>query len=871
MATPTTSGQVSLASLSGNSETDSLIYGTKWGGASGSAAVVTYSFPGYGASWSTDWADGYGPSSSGGEPWSSKYAPLNASQQTAAQSALQKWANVAAITFSLSPDNASTVGDIRMAWTGESGEQAHAYLPEPGTPRGGDIWLNANAGSWGAFAPGTYGYATLLHEIGHAIGLKHPFEQVQGNPATLPDSADSVLSTVMSYSAYPGAASGVGWSFDPTTPMPLDIQSAQFLYGPNTSYHSGDDTYVYSAGASYFETIWDAGGNDTIQYIATSDHAEIDLRPGAASNLGNNLVATDNVRTTPYDVFIYKTVVIENAIGGNGPDLIYGNDASNALDGRGGADTIIGGLGVDTAKFSDSRSAYLISSTTGTRTVTGPDGTDTLSSIERLQFADALVRFGASTDFDADGKSDLLRYRAATDSVQPLLMNGVTWTDALEHVWTGWKVASAGGDFNGDGKSDFVLHNAATGGVQPVLMNGVSVTATQEYGWSGWKVVSGNGDFNGDGKSDLLIHKASTGSVQPVLMNGVTWTAAQEYLWSGWKVVGATGDYNGDGRSDLVMHKPATGSVQIVLMNGVNWTQALEYQWSGWKVVSADGDYNGDGRSDLVLHKASTGSVQIVLMNGVNWTASKEYSWSGWKVVSADGDYNGDGKSDLVLHKAATGAVQVVLMDGVNWTTSAEYPWAGWEIVSAEEDFNGDGKSDLVQHQAATGAVQVVLMDGVNWTSAQQYPWSGWQVVNNAEGQDTFSATLTGTAGNDALTGTSGDDWLEGLGGSDILVGGSGADRFVYGSIGEGHDTIVDFTRGPAGDVLDISDVLVGHFVEGWQNPANFIQLVESGGHTVVRVNQDGVGTDFVPLATLQGVTGAVLTDMLSQGNLILS
>ena len=76
MATPTTSGQVSFASLSGNSQTDALIYGTKWGGGSGSAAVVTYSFPGYGSSWSTDWATGYGPSSSGREPWRG-FAPLS--------------------------------------------------------------------------------------------------------------------------------------------------------------------------------------------------------------------------------------------------------------------------------------------------------------------------------------------------------------------------------------------------------------------------------------------------------------------------------------------------------------------------------------------------------------------------------------------------------------------------------------------------------------------------------------------------------------------------------------------------------------------------------------------------------------------------
>jgi Ca2+-binding RTX toxin-like protein len=165
----------------------------------------------------------------------------------------------------------------------------------------------------------------------------------------------------------------------------------------------------------------------------------------------------------------------------------------------------------------------------------------------------------------------------------------------------------------------------------------------------------------------------------------------------------------------------------------------------------------------------------------------------------------------------------------------------------------------------------VVLMDGVNWTQALEYQWSGWQVVNNAEGQDTFATTLTGTASNDTLTGTSGDDLLQGLGGNDILTGGGGADHFAYSSIGDGLDSIVDFTRGVDGDALDISDVLVGNFVAGWQNPANFVQLVESGGNTTVSVNLDGAGNDFVPLATLQGVTGAVLNDMLAQGNLILS
>jgi len=132
----------------------------------------------------------------------------------------------------------------------------------------------------------------------------------------------------------------------PTTPMPLDIKAAQYLYGANNTYHAGDDVYTYFEGQNYFETIWDAGGNDTIVYSG-SDHAEINLRPGALSNLGNTLFTTDFTRTSDYTVIIYETVTIENATGGNGPDLIYGNNVANSLQGGGGNDTIYGYAGND--------------------------------------------------------------------------------------------------------------------------------------------------------------------------------------------------------------------------------------------------------------------------------------------------------------------------------------------------------------------------------------------------------------------------------------------------------------------------------------------------------------------------------------------
>lgn len=73
------------------------------------------------------------------EPWGFLFAGLTATQQTAAQSALQQWANVASINFVASQDDAFVIGDIRFARTDNVSltEQAHAYAPFPGGVKGG--------------------------------------------------------------------------------------------------------------------------------------------------------------------------------------------------------------------------------------------------------------------------------------------------------------------------------------------------------------------------------------------------------------------------------------------------------------------------------------------------------------------------------------------------------------------------------------------------------------------------------------------------------------------------------------------------------------------------------------------------------------
>lgn len=360
MPAPTLGSPVSLVTLTGNNSIDSMLWGTKWGGAAGTGAALTYSFPGVSAVWSTDPSVGYGANTGGGEPWSASYAPLwQASEQAAFTDALSTWSNVANVSFTQVADGLADVGDIRVAYTDTPNAAAWAYGPY-NAPAGGDVWVDS-AYSMTTAVRGNYAFHTLVHELGHTLGLKHSFAANQFSPDVLPQSMDSLWNTVMSYTDWygtvwnggsPMATSVSGFlSYYPTTPMSLDIEAMQYLYGPNQSHNAGNSTYVYSQWSSYFETIWDAGGIDTIQYNAITAGGVIDLRPGAWSKLGNSIDVYDAsgnfVATESKTVNIYKTVVIENATGSNLADSLWGNDVANVLIGNGGNDQIGGGAGND--------------------------------------------------------------------------------------------------------------------------------------------------------------------------------------------------------------------------------------------------------------------------------------------------------------------------------------------------------------------------------------------------------------------------------------------------------------------------------------------------------------------------------------------
>lgn len=348
MVAPTAGSQNTTKPFTNDYRTDSLLQGPLWGTGTGST-IITYSFPfsddpGY---WSTSSATGYGPSNGSEAPWDAEFAPLNAQQQDAARAALAVWSNVANIIFQEVTETTANVGTLRFAFTSYEmeGSAAYAYLPSD-APIGGDVWISSSELLSTDWAPGTFNFQTLVHEIGHALGLKHPFDN-SGSGTVLAAGEDYYGNSVMSYSAWNGDNDS-SINFETATPMLYDILAIQHLYGANTSFNAGETTYSYSAGQNYYETIWDAGGTDTITFTGAGA-AVIDLRAGQWSQLGNPL----EIRSNEQDILQRETVriaegvTIENATGGSGNDTITGNDVDNVIIGGAGSDSIIGGNGFD--------------------------------------------------------------------------------------------------------------------------------------------------------------------------------------------------------------------------------------------------------------------------------------------------------------------------------------------------------------------------------------------------------------------------------------------------------------------------------------------------------------------------------------------
>ena len=238
------------------------------------------------------------------------------------------------------------------------------------------------------------GVHTLLHELGHSLGLKHPFahEDAAGGVADGPylsSFEDASRFTVMSYNT--------SWSDYRLSYSPLDMAALQYMYGPAAAQAAGDTVWTLDAQAANF--IADGSGNDTIDGSGFAGDLTVDLRPGYWSYLGEK---SDSIVKAGQATINFGSV-IENLIGGVGNDRLNGNDAANHIHGGAGndvlagflgSDTLEGGSGLDVAVYLGKFADYKVKVGASGSTVADKDvpaDIDWLVGVERLLFDDATV------------------------------------------------------------------------------------------------------------------------------------------------------------------------------------------------------------------------------------------------------------------------------------------------------------------------------------------------------------------------------------------------------------------------------------------------------------------------------------------------
>ena len=430
------------------------------------------------------------------------YTPFSSEQKAAAIAAIQLWDDLIPQTFVnvgdvKASDWAKNDATILFANTTTGPAQAWGYYPggiHSQTRVSSDVWIadpNVNPSNED-FGFGQYGRTTLVHEIGHTLGLSHPGNynysddndgDGQPDPITYAGDAqyfqDSQEYTIMSYfGAWNTGGAPIDWKYSggvfydnsPQGPMLHDIFAIQTAYGADPTTRAGNTTYGFNSNAGNamydftqnslpFFALYDAGGNnDTIDLSGFKASQYLNLNAGEFSSIGDVTSTKEELGAAVYNAYLqlgtdlhaagytdaqlgalslgwlagaeadnaaaiaadtgisgigtvnyenfaiaYNTT-IENAVGGQGNDLIIGNDVNNRIDGQGGNDTLKGGAGNDVFVFHNDKSTDTILDFQ-----TGHDKID-LSAIAGATAAD--VSYNATThqvqiDTDHNGVADL--------------------------------------------------------------------------------------------------------------------------------------------------------------------------------------------------------------------------------------------------------------------------------------------------------------------------------------------------------------------------------------------------------------------------------------------------------------------------------
>jgi serralysin len=419
--------------------------------------------------------------------------PFSEAQRAAARTSIQMWDDLVSLTFR---ESNGLGADIQFANSADPA-QAYAYYPQQqGWRFQSDVFVADPAlnGTNNWFSPGGYGNTTLIHEIGHAIGLSHPgaYNFDPNVPQTYLGLAeyaqDSEQYSIMSYwSGEETGASQVNWTQftagNAQTPMLHDILTIQSIYGADPNTRTGNTTYGFNsnAGRAVFDfslnpypylAIYDAGGVDTIDLSGFNSSNFLDLHAGSFSSVGQALptlaevnagrvalgeelgfavtsvsAATYNSVTASRLNFARANILADTGINGvvateySNLSIAYGTTVENGTGGS--ARDVIWGNQV----------ANVLRGMGGDDVLDGYEGADTLyggSGNDVFQFSH--IEIGDTiADFAAGDRIDLRRTGVDFTYVGNAAFSGVAGQLRYAN-------GQLQGDVNGDGVSDLVIN-----------------------------------------------------------------------------------------------------------------------------------------------------------------------------------------------------------------------------------------------------------------------------------------------------------------------------------------------------------------------------------------------------------------------------